>query len=221
MKVPPHLLYQAAHKGRVRLLGGCPPPLLRAEGCPPPVLACCALGAHAAQRVSPTRWPRLPPLPPSPACRALGVHADRGVPLWLPRGSPTPPLTCMPCAGSACCLGGSTSPSSWLGESPPSLPGMPCAGSKRCRSGGSLPLSGLVPRIVGARDLSPALSCLRTVCACCWGWGPPSGSCSLPRRGVPCCCVWGYPPVPLLRATGTRCWVGVTLSLSLLGGRSR
>ena len=78
----PHLLYQAAHKGRARLLRGPPPPLW-AWGCSPPphpVTACRAMGAHADRGVPPPWWPGLSPPSPSPACCALGAHAAQGVP---------------------------------------------------------------------------------------------------------------------------------------------
>ena len=84
--------------------------------------------------------------PPTPACRALGAHAAWGCPpfgvlIW---GTPpfsilhvvhwertllggylvcvllvsSHPLSCMPCAGSARCLGGAPSSSSWFGDPP-------------------------------------------------------------------------------------------------------
>ena len=139
--VAPHILYQAAHEGRARLLRGCSPLSFGMEDPPPPSLspfpACCALVAHAAQGVSLPQWPIYPP----------------------------PSLSCMPCASSARCSGGAPSSSSWLRESPSPHLGMPCAGSACCRWGGSPSLSGIGPHDVGAFGLSPFLSCPRVVCA--------------------------------------------------------
>ena len=100
--VSPHLLYQAAHEGRARLLRGCPLPLRQAGGFSPPtppIPACCVLGSHTAWGVPPPRWPVLDP--PSLSCmKCAGIVCCLGVPLVASLGSP-PPLPCMPCAGSA------------------------------------------------------------------------------------------------------------------------
>ena len=127
--IPPHLLYQAAHEGHARLLGGCPP--------------------------SPLGWGPAPPLLPVPVCRALGAHAARGIPLgvYVILGAPRP---CMPCSGSARCSGGAPSFVSCLRGIPSSRSGMPCAGSACCLTGGSPPSSGLRPRAEGASGPSPA-----------------------------------------------------------------
>ena len=182
-------------------IGGCPPSPVSghapracapAQGVPPPLLwAGC--------------YP--PPLLTVPACRVLGAHAARGVPLRQSRGSGVSPLPCMTCTGSARYLGGNPSSSSCLGGFPSSRLGMLCAGSAHCRSGGSPPSYGLVPRAVGARGSSPASSCPHLVCARCCGWGAPSSSWALSSFGLDV-----TPPLssPSLHAV---CW-----GRTLLGG---
>ena len=87
---------------------------------------------------------------------------------------------------------------------------MPCAGSACCCSGGPPTSSGLGPRTVGARGLSPAPSCPRAVCVRCWGWSPPLSPLrpGPSRAGGSRAGVIGGPPVPPLRSVGTRFWVG-------------
>ena len=81
MGVSPHLLYQAAHEGRARLLGGWTPLSSGLESTPPPLLlvpACHALGVHADWGVHfGLQWG--PGFSPVPACCAMGAHAAQGV----------------------------------------------------------------------------------------------------------------------------------------------
>ena len=83
--VAPHLLYQAGHKKGVRACSGGVPPSPLGWSVPSlliPVPACRALGLHAARGVPLGRsWGS--GVFPFPACRALGAHAARGVSLLL------------------------------------------------------------------------------------------------------------------------------------------
>ena len=226
----PHLLYQAAHKGRARLLGGCPPLSFGLESFPP--LSSSSL--HA------VRWGRT----------LIGGRLGASVGFWVPHrlcipcagsarysgGSPSSSSylvgvpssrSGMPCAGSACCCTGGSSSSSgispravgargpfpapsstWLRGFPSSCSGMPCDGSACCHTGGYPPSSWLGSHAVGARSPSPSPCCPRAVCARSWGGGGPSSSWALSPGGVPRWCAQGFPSVPPLRAAGARCWVG-------------
>ena len=82
---------------------------------------------------------------------------------------------------------------------PPSIAVMPCAGSARCRLGGSPPSSVLGLHVVDARGLYPSLSCPRTGCTFCWGWGLPSLSWAWPHVGS-CAAMSGDPLPPLAAA---------------------
>ena len=146
-----------------------------------------------------------PPPPPLPLLHAVhGKHTLlQGCPLFdlLVRGFP-PFISCMPCTGSAHCLGGAPSSPSWSGDPLPSLSCMPSAGSAQCLGGAPpLPswsgdsLSSLVcmPCIGTARCLggappfallvqpptlsSPSPACrLQGAHAAVWGGSPPSSS---------------------------------------------
>ena len=126
----PHLLYQSVYEGRALLIGGFPPPSFLV-GCPPhlppilpfmcrdrTLLVGCPIFSFLVRGPLP---------PPSPACRALGAHNACGVPPLRPLGlgtwsrDPLTSLSCMPCAGSAHCLGGDPCSPSWSGDPLPSL----------------------------------------------------------------------------------------------------
>ena len=64
------------------------------------------------------------------------------------------PRSCMTCARSTRCSGSAPSSASFLQGIPSSRLGMPCAGSAHCLTGGSSPSSGINPRAVGARGPS-------------------------------------------------------------------
>ena len=196
--VSPHLLYQAAHEGHARLLGGSPPLSFGLDVAPPPSTPCTCM-------------------PCAGGTRCLGG------PLVVISGFGAPPLPCMPCAESALCSGGTPSSFSWLGGFPSSRSGMPCAGSAHCRSGGSAPSTGLGLHTVGPCGPSPTPSCPRAVCVHCWGWGwgPPSLSWDLSRGGDLCWYELGSPPCPYYAPWARAAGLGVPLPLPLLGGRSR
>ena len=104
---PPPLLLHALRWERT-LLGGCPLFGLAVRGPPPPSPACRVVVAHADQGVTISR-----PSGSGPPLLSLlyAVRWERtllgGCPfvILLVRGTPTP-LSRMPCAGSARCLGG-------------------------------------------------------------------------------------------------------------------
>ena len=123
----PHLLYQATHKGRALLLGGCPPR--------PPLY------------VSPPLSPP-PPLSCKP-CARCARFLGGAPPSTSASGPPPLSLSCMSCAGCACCSSGGFPPSSspWLRaglercpvEVSPYLPRVRVC-CMRCGSVGSTPL---------------------------------------------------------------------------------
>ena len=169
---PPHLLYQAMHKGRALLIRGCPPlPLL--VGVP----ASLTLLQAAHGKVTLPVGGGLLPL-------------DLGVPTSL---------SCIPCTGSARCLG--------VPPLPPLGPGFPSSSSPACclqgahaADRGSPPLPPLPDWVLelhaawlGWPPLSPAYAQV----ACTAGWGvpypPPSPGCAL---GGPADMSWGPPLSP-------------------------
>ena len=221
--VAPHLLYHTPHEGCAQLLGGFPPLSFGIGGFPPPP-------------------------PPFPACCALGAHTVRGVsPSLVAFSGPSPSLSCMHCAGRACCSGGP--PVEFLGFVPPPLSSMSCAGSARCSGGCPLLLllhwratsrrlgmscTGSARFCLGCPLLRQGLACALWVHAVCplppparvrfaravGSGGPPlvPNPC---HAGVPVLMCLRVPHVPSLHTVGACCWVGGALPLSPLGGRSR
>ena len=214
MGVVPHLLYQAAHEGRARLLRGCPPLSFWLEGSPPLYQCSCMPCAGSARcsggAPSPVDWsvpsPSLSCMPCAGSARSSG-----GTPV-ASSGFGPPPFPCMPCAGSARCSGGAPSSSLWFRESTPFLAGTTCAESACCHLGGSPPSSGpACARWVHAACSPPPPTCARVARApgdegplLCPGPGRVVVSRAAVFRGPPLCprCAlwaraagWGVPPL--------------------------
>ena len=129
-------------------------------------------------------------MPPAPAVRSLALLSPAGV-----GGCPLPGLACLALGAQSTVPGGSSLlPGSdrapW--ELPPLL---------------LLLARGLCAQL-GLSRSAPPPSYQCAVCARGWGGGTLSWCRALSAGGVLVGCAGGLPPVPLLRASGARCWLG-------------
>ena len=229
MGVSPHLLVQTAHEGHARLLGGWPPLPLGLGFCPillPPSLhavlwGCTLLGG------SPLVVGFGLGAPPS-------LHAVRWE-CTLLRGCPLLFLLLLAPGDPLLLLGHSMRWKRTLPYTPPPFVWDQSARRRRARSvpfplvcldrgvppllvwhamrwermlpyRGVPPSPWLCPHDMGAHGPPPPPSCPRAVCVCGWGGGLSDSTWSLSVGGVPGLSARGLPPMPLMRASGARCW---------------